>query len=381
MPLFINDMIGATQDLTMEQLGCYLSILMTTWAKGGTPFPDDNGKLSRVCRMSPVKFERNIRPALLPYFDLSGGTWRQHRLEKEWAYVEAAAQRARVNGAKGGRPAREGSTPQTQENEQKFSRNEAQEISENDLFSQPKSLKSLKTENPVGSSWDTQTESPQPQPHKKKESTPKPPEGAVSVQEMFDRFWGVKPSRGKASNSRAKALKVFKRRVEAEKVDPMEIIAGTAGYAQACRDEGIDGTYRVQQATTILGESRTWEQYLPENMEPEVDPETALWASRAAGFFRPNPTWLANWGPDPMSAGCRMPPAVIEEGWGIALQRYRATWDATKGREPEWPNHLGPRPGADGCRAPVADFSMYGVDDLISPSVIRLIVNQQEHAA
>jgi hypothetical protein len=45
-----------------------------------------------------------MRAKLAPFFDLSGGTWRQRRLEKEWEWVARRAEVNRKNGSRGGRP-------------------------------------------------------------------------------------------------------------------------------------------------------------------------------------------------------------------------------------------------------------------------------------
>jgi uncharacterized protein YdaU (DUF1376 family) len=86
MPLWVNDYLGKTGTLTMEQSGAYLHLLMVMWNNGGS-LPADHRKLAWLCRMSPVRWKRVIWPALNPFFtkvDLDGGGVLQNkRLSEE----------------------------------------------------------------------------------------------------------------------------------------------------------------------------------------------------------------------------------------------------------------------------------------------------------
>lgn len=126
LPMFVDAMIGDTLQLDAEEFGAYHLILYATWRANGQPLADDDEKLARLCRM-PLARWKKVRRTLEPLFDLSAGTWRQGRLEREWARVAEAAERARKNGRNGGRP------PQ-------------------------KPTPAEPTRNPVGSYWDTQNE-------------------------------------------------------------------------------------------------------------------------------------------------------------------------------------------------------------------------------
>lgn len=92
MPVFPDALIGDTTDLSMEEFGAYCMILMVTWRNNGQPLPDDGVRMARVCRMTEKRWSERVRPVLARFFDLSEGSWRQHRLEKEWNFV--AKQRA-----------------------------------------------------------------------------------------------------------------------------------------------------------------------------------------------------------------------------------------------------------------------------------------------
>ena len=84
MPIFTDVLIGDTTHLSSEEFGAYCLIMFATWNNSGKPFPDDDDRMARVCRVSAVRWRSKIRPILVSFFDLSDGFWRQKRLEKEW---------------------------------------------------------------------------------------------------------------------------------------------------------------------------------------------------------------------------------------------------------------------------------------------------------
>lgn len=87
MPVFPDALLADTMDLSTEEFGAYCLILFVTWRNNAKPLPDDPVRMARVVRVSEVRWTSRIRPALGRFFDLSDGTWRQSRLEKEWEYV------------------------------------------------------------------------------------------------------------------------------------------------------------------------------------------------------------------------------------------------------------------------------------------------------
>lgn len=103
MPMFVDAMLGDTLHLDSELFGAYHLILYAEWRANGQPLPDDDAILARICRMTVARW-RKCRPVLAQFFDLTDGTWRQKRLEREWAATQDRARRSRENGANGGRP-------------------------------------------------------------------------------------------------------------------------------------------------------------------------------------------------------------------------------------------------------------------------------------
>jgi uncharacterized protein YdaU (DUF1376 family) len=82
MPLYPRDYLTATAELSIEQSGAYLHLLMHSWSTGGA-LPDDDAKLARICRVTQGRFQRTIKPDVMAFFDLGQDGWTQKRLEKE----------------------------------------------------------------------------------------------------------------------------------------------------------------------------------------------------------------------------------------------------------------------------------------------------------
>lgn len=101
MQLYVGDYLRDTQDLTAEQHGAYLLILMTMWSKGGT-LPNDPKKLARVARCTPSRWTK-IAPDLMPYFTVDGGDITQGRLAGELEIAREKSIKRAQAGAKGGR--------------------------------------------------------------------------------------------------------------------------------------------------------------------------------------------------------------------------------------------------------------------------------------
>lgn len=80
MPVYIGDYLSDTMDLTTEEHGCYLLLLMHYWKKG--QLTDDIGKLLKITGLSTEK--KNILTGILnTYFQHEDNCFRHKRVEKE----------------------------------------------------------------------------------------------------------------------------------------------------------------------------------------------------------------------------------------------------------------------------------------------------------
>ena len=103
MPLWCADFFSKTDHLSNAEQWAYLKLLMKTWVRNGRPIPDDDHDLARLLGLTLVRWQK-IRPRIAPFFDLSEGSWRQPRLEREFDFIFKRARVSRDNGKLGGRP-------------------------------------------------------------------------------------------------------------------------------------------------------------------------------------------------------------------------------------------------------------------------------------
>ena len=81
MQLYPADYLSDTLDLTTEQHGAYLLILMTMW-QHDAKLPSDPAKLARIARMTPAKFKA-VWSEISRFFTDDGGIITNARLLKE----------------------------------------------------------------------------------------------------------------------------------------------------------------------------------------------------------------------------------------------------------------------------------------------------------
>src|SRR5688500_18160151 len=98
MPMWWSDFFDKTDHLSNEEQRAYAKLLAKTWVRNAQPFPDNPQDIARVLNMTVKKWLK-FRPRLISFFDLSGGTWRQTRLENEFRLVSERASISRRNGA------------------------------------------------------------------------------------------------------------------------------------------------------------------------------------------------------------------------------------------------------------------------------------------
>src|SRR6056297_2397102 len=101
MQLYVGDYTRDTMDLSTEEHGAYLLILMTMWSHGAQ-LPNDHKKLARIARLSPAKFGRAWE-TIGRFFTVEGNHITQKRLKKEHEKAQEKGQKRAEAGAKGGR--------------------------------------------------------------------------------------------------------------------------------------------------------------------------------------------------------------------------------------------------------------------------------------
>lgn len=87
-----------TVDLTLEQHGAYLLLLMECWTKGRIPKQNET-KMALICRISVGRFRRKIAPILDQYFNADGTN---KRAIEEVEKAETLHNKRALAGRKGG---------------------------------------------------------------------------------------------------------------------------------------------------------------------------------------------------------------------------------------------------------------------------------------
>lgn len=100
MQLYVSDFVGDTLQLSTEQIGAYMLMLMAMWNAGGR-LPDDDAKLARVARLS-LKRWRAISADLLTFFEREAGEIGHKRLTKELRKALVKSEARAAAGARGG---------------------------------------------------------------------------------------------------------------------------------------------------------------------------------------------------------------------------------------------------------------------------------------
>ncbi|QND55929.1 YdaU family protein [Mesorhizobium huakuii] len=100
MQLYVSDFVGDTLQLSTEQIGAYMLMLMAMWNAGGR-LPDDDAKLARITRLSQKRW-RAISADLLTFFEREAGEIGHKRLTKELHKAQVKSEARAAAGARGG---------------------------------------------------------------------------------------------------------------------------------------------------------------------------------------------------------------------------------------------------------------------------------------
>ena len=101
-PLYVSHYHRDTNELTTEQHGAYLLLLMACWGKGGK-LPNDDTRLASIAKLTPAAWRKHA-PVIREFFQSEGDVLTHKRVTFEYEKAQMMSERARENGAKGGRP-------------------------------------------------------------------------------------------------------------------------------------------------------------------------------------------------------------------------------------------------------------------------------------
>lgn len=77
-----GDYLADTRRLSQREHGAYLLLLFDYYSSGRPP-PDDDSVLTRISLSESLSEWRAIRPAIVPFFNIADGVWRNERAERE----------------------------------------------------------------------------------------------------------------------------------------------------------------------------------------------------------------------------------------------------------------------------------------------------------
>lgn len=99
LQLYVGDYLADTLDLTTEQHGAYLLLLMTMW-RHDARLPNDPAKLSRIARVSPRRWHL-VWDAIGKFFFEEDGQIGNKRLDQEHQKAVSISQKRSASGAAG----------------------------------------------------------------------------------------------------------------------------------------------------------------------------------------------------------------------------------------------------------------------------------------
>lgn len=102
MPFYVTDYLIDTRDLSAEQHGVYILLLMTAWSRPDGRLPDDHKWLRAVLpTMHGHAFNRLVPPILDRYFRKDEeGFWTNKRLTNELQKVDKFSEKQKQNADK-----------------------------------------------------------------------------------------------------------------------------------------------------------------------------------------------------------------------------------------------------------------------------------------
>lgn len=101
-PMYPTDFEAKTSHLTLEEDGAYNRLLRLCWMSPGCSLPDDDAWIKRRMRVDQDTFDRVVKVVLDEFFTRSNGRLSNARLIEEFEKSNAAHQRRKSAGSKGG---------------------------------------------------------------------------------------------------------------------------------------------------------------------------------------------------------------------------------------------------------------------------------------
>jgi uncharacterized protein YdaU (DUF1376 family) len=219
MQLYVGDYLADTLDLTTEQHGAYLLLLMAMWRADGS-LPNDPQKLARFARVHPPRWAK-VWAEIARFFVEADGRITNERLTKEREKAVHKSNSRAASGSLGGRAKALKSKDTDVAN--------ATVLPKHGQISEPDTDK--KDREPIGSLALV----------------------APEIPSRFSEFWDQYPHRNGAKKGKAKAEQAWAKAIKA-RASPDQIIAGAMRYAG---DRQVIEGYAKDPATWL--NAKGWE--------------------------------------------------------------------------------------------------------------------------
>lgn len=102
-PMYPTDFEADTSHLTLEEDGAYNRLLRLMWMTPGCSLPADDRWVMRRMRVDQATFERVVKPLIEEFMTHARGRILSKRLTEEWEKANAAHERRKNAGSKGGK--------------------------------------------------------------------------------------------------------------------------------------------------------------------------------------------------------------------------------------------------------------------------------------
>lgn len=338
MPLWTGDYLADTQDLSAEEHGVYMLLLMAAWRSPDATLPNDDQRLARMAKVG-IKKWRKLRPVMERFFTVGDGVIWQKRLVEERQKVEN--QRAQKRGAANAR--------WHNENDETLSlsasHRNATSKSQRSQSGSGKTPKNNDSAHAAASAPDVRQKCPPP-------PSPSPPPGDSSPPPVTETARDSAGG-GAADDYWCEATPVAKgcRRIQQTLgYVPNDL----ARYVQRWLDHGLDidkdvlptvraeaDRRRQKRITELISSAKYFDKQVFRAHEQRTagspgmtiggdDDDTdsyehrqrSQWQARM-GAYRDRGIWIGQWGPEPGERGCQVPTSVLEE-FGYTKARKEA---------------------------------------------------------
>src|SRR4051812_4450301 len=95
MPFYIDTYMADTSHLSTLEHGAYMLLLFAAWRRPACDLPDDDRLLAKYAKQPLNRWKEKLRPIIEPFFEVSGGAWRQKKQASIREHLGAVADKRR----------------------------------------------------------------------------------------------------------------------------------------------------------------------------------------------------------------------------------------------------------------------------------------------